>query len=73
MKNDTKRDFRNLKIALDRHGLRQLQLASLAHADANTVNNWVKGHARVPGLVWLFFDLLDARPELKDLILGLKN
>jgi len=65
------RDFKLLQPALDKHGFRQFEFASIAGTNANTVNNWVKGHTRIPALVWLLFDLLDARPELKTLIQGL--
>jgi len=65
------RDFRLLQPALDKHGFRQFEFASIAGTNANTVNNWAKGHTRIPALVWLLLDLLDIRPELKILIQGL--
>jgi hypothetical protein len=66
-----KRDFKLFQPALDRHGFKQHEFATIAKANANTVNNWANGHTRIPGPVWLLLDLLDARPELKMFITGL--
>lgn len=65
------RDFKLLQPALDKHGFRQVEFAAVAGTNANTVNNWAKGHTRIPSLVWLFLDLLDMRPELKHFLLGM--
>lgn len=65
------RDFKKFVPALMRHGFSHSQWASLTRVSLNTVSNWANGHARIPGLVWLLIDLMDERPELRDLIRGL--
>lgn len=37
------------------------------------VNRWATGKAKVHGFAWLVLDLLDARPELKQVIKDLRK
>ena len=44
----------------------QAELARIAEVDATTVNRWVAGKRRIPGLVWAYLNLKREVRELAD-------
>lgn len=53
---------------LDELEIEQIELARLLDVNAKTVQRWAVDGARAPGYASLFVRLLEARPELKELL-----
>ena len=70
MKHRTNEDFR---LALSRNKLSQAAFAKITMTDRQAVNRWATGRAKVHGCAWILLDLLDARPELSDVIRKLRK